>query len=146
MIIHYDTTTGQVMSYGWGSDHGDGFETSHLPGCKVLVVDNQPIDARTQRVDPVALTIVAKDEPYPLPDRIAEVRDMVRAELTISDKFMLPDYPISDPDRSAWAAYRKALRDASKGNGTAAAMLAAIPARPDGSTLTLNINDQRLTE
>lgn len=60
MIIHYDTTTGQVMSYGWGSDHGDGFETSHLPGCKVLVVDNQPIDARTQRVDPVALAIVAR--------------------------------------------------------------------------------------
>lgn len=138
MIIHYDTTTGQIMSYGWGSDHGDGFETSHLQGCKVLIVDNQPIDAGTQRVDPVALAIVAKDEPDPTPDRVGEVRAAVKAELDVSDKFMLPDYPISEADRAAWAAYRKALRDASKGNDTAATMLAAIPARPDGSKLTLS--------
>lgn len=141
MIVHYDETTGQIMSYGWGSDHGDGFETSHLPGCKVLVVDNQSIDARAQRVDPVALAIVAKDEPDPAPDRVGEVRAAVKAELDVSDKFMLPDYPISEADRAAWAAYRKALRDASKGKGTAAAMLAAIPVRPDGSALTLDIND-----
>ncbi|MCK1569000.1 hypothetical protein IVB08_34645 [Bradyrhizobium sp. 173] len=126
------------MAYGWGSDHGEGFETSHLPGCKVLVVDNQPIDARAQRVDPVALAIVPKAEPDPEPDALPLVKDAVRAELAASDKFMMPDYPISEADRAAWGAYRKALRDASKGNDTAVAMLAAIPARPDGSMLTIS--------
>lgn len=137
MNIHYNTTTGQIVSYGWGADHGDGFETSHFDGCKVLIVDNQDIDPTMQRVDPVALTIVAKTAPDPEPDTLPLVKDAVRVELTFSDKFMLPDYPITDTDRAAWTAYRKALRDASKGNGTAAAMLAAIPARPDGSMLTI---------
>ena len=73
MNIHYNITTGQIMSYGNGADHGDGFETSHFEGCKVLIADNQPIDARTQMVDPVTLTIVAKTEPDPEPDRMIDV-------------------------------------------------------------------------
>ncbi|WP_247455343.1 phage tail assembly chaperone [Bradyrhizobium sp. 174] len=103
-----------------------------------MLDEMRAIDARTQRVDPVARAIIDKAEPDPEPDALPLVRDAVRAELAASDKFMMPDYPISEADRAAWARYRKALRDASKGNDTAAAMLAAIPARPDGSTLTLS--------
>ncbi|MHC2666587.1 phage tail assembly chaperone [Bradyrhizobium diazoefficiens] len=132
MNIHYDVTTGQIMSYGYGADHGDGFDLSHFEGCKVLIVDNQPIDARVQRVDPATLKIVAKEFPDPAPDPMPAVRAAVQRELADTDKFVLPDFPISEWGRSEWIAYRKALRDASKGAATAAEMLAAIPERPDG--------------
>lgn len=143
MNIHYNITTGQIVSYGHGGDHGDGFGVSPYPDCAVAVVDDQPIDGRTQRFDQDTWKIIAKEEPDPIPDRINEVHAAVRAELAVSDKFMMPDYPISEADRLAWGTYRKALRDASKGNGTASAMLAAIPARPDGSILTIST---RITE
>ncbi|MCK1684235.1 hypothetical protein IVA87_33835 [Bradyrhizobium sp. 147] len=130
---------GDIVSFGSGSDYGDGFETSLYPGCQVAIVDDQPIDPRRQRFDAVAWKVVAKDAPDASADRVDEVRAAVRAELAASDKYVMPDYPIAEDDRAAWVAYRKALRDASKGNVTAAAMLAAIPARPDGSRLTLNL-------
>ncbi|MET4199056.1 hypothetical protein ABIA95_003056 [Bradyrhizobium sp. LA8.1] len=132
MNIHYNVTTGQIMSYGYGADHGDGFETSHFEGCKVLIVDNQTIDAKTQMVDPVSLAIVDKTEPDPDPFAIWQVKAAVRQELIDTDYLLLPHAPVSETDLPAWVNYRKALRDSSKGNDTAAAMLAAVPARPDG--------------
>ncbi|MDI3559561.1 phage tail assembly chaperone [Bradyrhizobium sp. Arg816] len=133
MNIHYDETTGQIMSYGYGADHGDGFETSHFEGCKVLIVDNQSIDARTQMIDPVTLAIVAKTEPDPEPDGMIDVVVAVRRELADTDRFVLLDFPISDASRAAWIDYRRALRDSSKGRATPADVLAAIPPRPDGA-------------
>lgn len=132
MNIHYNTTTGQIVSYGTGSVHDDGFETSPYPDCKVLIVDNQPIDPRTQRVDPTTFAIVAKAAPDPDPDRRPEVVAAVRRELGDTDYLLLPHAPVDEADRPKWIAYRAALRDASKGNDTAAAMLSVIPARPDG--------------
>ncbi|MET4208544.1 hypothetical protein [Bradyrhizobium sp. LA2.1] len=132
MNIHYNVTTGQIMSYGYGADHGDGFETSHFEGCKVLIVDNQTIDAKTQMVDPVSLAIVDKTEPDPDPFAIWQVKAAVRQELIDTDYLLLPHAPVSETDLPAWVNYRKALRDSSKGNDTAAAMLAAVPARPNG--------------
>lgn len=133
MNIHYNVTTGQIMSYGYGADHGDGFETSHFEGCKVLIVDNQTIDPKTQRVDPASLAIVAKETPDdPGPDAMWRVRAAVRQELVDTDYLLLPHAPIDEADLPVWVAYRQALRDASKGNDTATAMLAAIPMRPDG--------------
>lgn len=132
MNIHYNVTTGQIMSYGYGADHGDGFEASHFEGCKVLIVDNQPIDPRTQRVDPVTLAIVIKETPDPEPDRMIDVVIAVRRELAETDKFVLPDFPISETARATWVGYRKALRDSSKGRATPADVLAVIPLRPDG--------------
>src|SRR4051812_35242177 len=101
MNIHYNTTTGQIVSYGRGADHGDGIETSHFDGCKVVIVDDQDIDPTKQRVDPVALAIVAKTEPDPEPDRVDDVKNAIRIELTASDKFMLPDFPVSAELRAA---------------------------------------------
>lgn len=141
MNIHFNTTTGQIMSYGYGADHGDGFETSHFPGCRVLITGDQPIDARIQRVDPLSLRIVARNLEQ---DRLADaeaararrevgtVRAAVMRQLAATDRYTLADFPIDDAGRAAWLAYRKALRDCSKGNGTAATMLAAIPLQPDG--------------
>lgn len=133
MNVHYNTTTGQIMSYGYGADHGDGFEESHFPGCKVTIIPDQPIDARRQRFDPDAWKVVDKDVPDPPPDRMWEVRAVVIAELAASDKFAVSDFPVSEADRAAWMVYRKALRDASKGRAAWGDVLAAIPNRPDGS-------------
>ncbi|OKO83379.1 hypothetical protein AC629_22830 [Bradyrhizobium sp. NAS80.1] len=132
MNIHYVVKTNEIMSYGYGAaDYEDG-QDSHFPACKVALVDDQPIDARVQRFDPVTRTVVLKDTPDPEPDPIWQVKSAVVRELADTDKYVLPDFQISETDRAAWFAYRKALRDASKGNDTAALMLKAIPARPDG--------------
>lgn len=132
MNIHYNVTTGQIVSYGYGADHGDGFETSPYPDCKVLIVDSQTVDPTTQMVDPVSLAIVDKTEPNPDPFAIWQVKAAVRQELIDTDYFLLPHAPISEADLPAWIAYRTALRDSSKGRTTPAEMLAAIPLRPDG--------------
>ncbi|MGM4955701.1 hypothetical protein ACT4MK_10125 [Bradyrhizobium barranii] len=132
MNIHYNETTCQIMSYGSGADHSDGFEDSHFPGCKVAIIPDQPIDARTQRFDVATWKVVDKEIPDPDPFAIWQIKAAVRQELIDTDYLLLPHAPISDADLPAWIVYRKALRDASKGNDTAATMLAAIPARPDG--------------
>lgn len=137
--VHYSLETGDIAAFG-----NDGFEccsNSFLDGHRVRTFGEvDAVDPKTQRVDLSTLNLVSK-EPEAAPDRIGDVRRVVAAELAASDKFMLPDYPISGADRAAWIGYRQALRDASKGNTTAAAMLAAIPARPDGSQLTINLQD-----
>ncbi|MET4206843.1 phage tail assembly chaperone [Bradyrhizobium sp. LA2.1] len=133
MNIHYNVTTGQIMSYGHGADHGDGFEDSHFPGCKVAIIPDQPIDARTQRFDVATWKVVDKETPDPDPFQMFEVRGAVHRELSDTDKYVLPDFPISETERAAWVVYRKALRDASKGRNSAADVVAAIPKRPDGT-------------
>lgn len=135
MNIHYNVETGHIMSFGFGSEYDDGFGTSIYPGCKVAIIADQLVDPKTQRFDEASFKIVDKEVPDPPPDLMPQVREIVRAELTASDKFMIPDYPISDAGRAAWAAYRQALRDASKGNDTAESVLAAIPDRPDGTSV-----------
>ncbi|MET4176078.1 hypothetical protein ABIB99_007194 [Bradyrhizobium sp. LA6.1] len=142
MNIHYNVTTEQIMSYGYGADHGDGFEDSHFPGCKVAIIPDQPIDARTQRFDVATWKVVDKETPDSDPFQMFEVRGAVHRELSDTDKFVLPDFPISETERAAWVTYRKALRDASKGNITAAAMIAAIPVRPDGADAVARLREQ----
>lgn len=133
MNIHYNVTTEQIMSYGYGADHGDGFEDSHFPGCKVAIIPDQPIDARTQRFDVATWKVVDKETPDSDPFPMFEVRGAVARELAETDKFVLPDFPIVETERAAWIDYRKMLRDSSKGRTTPAEMLAVIPARPDGA-------------
>ncbi|UEM08600.1 phage tail assembly chaperone [Bradyrhizobium barranii subsp. barranii] len=96
--------------------------------------DYDSIDPKTEKIDLVLLEKVPKTEPDPDPFPMFQVRGAVARELANTDKFVLPlpDFPISEKERAAWITYRRALRDASKGNDTAAAMLAAIPSRPDG--------------
>lgn len=132
MNIHYNETTGQIMSYGSGADHGDGFEDSHLPGCKVAIIPDQPIDARTQRFDVATWKVVDKETPDSDPFAIWKIRAAVRQELIDTDYLLLPHAPVSETDLPAWIAYREALRDSSKGRATPADVLAVIPSRPDG--------------
>lgn len=44
-------------------------------------------------------------------DLIAQIRARRASLLTSSDWTQLPDCPLSDADRAAWASYRQALRD-----------------------------------
>ncbi|MGK7056943.1 phage tail assembly chaperone [Bradyrhizobium sp. 1050_B9_N1_2] len=128
MNIHYNVTTGQIMSHG--SAIYECCSDSYLPGCKVLMRDYDSIDPKTEKIDLVLLEKVPKTEPDPFP--MFDVKAAVSRELADTDKFVLPDFPISDAARAAWIGYRQALRDSSKGRATPADVLAAIPARPDG--------------
>jgi len=131
MNIHYNVNTGQIMAYGWG-EYRDGFdETSHFPDCKVVLIDDQVIDPQTQKFDPVTFKLVPKDQPAAPDDSF--LRNIIRKELVESDKFMMPDYPITEEERASWTTYRQELRDASKGKDSYQAFLDAVPLRPDGS-------------
>ncbi|MET4247569.1 phage tail assembly chaperone [Bradyrhizobium sp. LA6.7] len=140
MNIHYNIATGQIMSHG--SAIYECCSDSYLPGCKVLMRDYDSIDPKTEKIDLVLLEKVPKTEPDPDPFPMFEVRGAVNRELADTDKFVLPDFPISETGRAAWIIYRKALRDASKGNITAAAMIAAIPVRPDGADAVARLREQ----
>jgi hypothetical protein len=54
-----------------------------------------------------------QDEPPYIPPAPteAELRQQRNSLLDASDKYMVPDYPISDELRAEWKAYRQALRD-----------------------------------
>lgn len=131
MNIHYNTTTGQIMSYGFGADC-ECCSDSYFPGCKVLMRDYDSIDPKTEKIDIVLLEKVPKAEPDSDPFAIWQVKAAVRQELIDTDYFLLPHAPISEADLPAWIEYRKALRDSSKGRTTPADVLAVIPLRPDG--------------
>ena len=40
-----------------------------------------------------------------------EIRQKRNAHLSESDKYMMPDYPITEEKKDEWKAYRQALRD-----------------------------------
>ena len=128
MNIHYSIQTGDIVSHG-GAVHIDG-EASHFPGCKILMRPDQ--DVTGKKVDLATLTLVDAPPPPAPDDPAARVVQAVRRELADTDKYMIPDFPVSETGRGYWRAYRQALRDSSKGRATSPAMLAAIPARPDG--------------
>lgn len=46
--------------------------------------------------------------PYPQDQRVRRIRDNL---LDRSDRYMIPDFPISEEVREQWRAYRQALRD-----------------------------------
>lgn len=55
--------------------------------------------------------LVAVPRVPPASEQMEEVRAIRNALLAGCDKYMLPDYPISEADRAAWGDYRQALRD-----------------------------------
>ena len=61
-----------------------------------------------------------------------EVKALISGCLAQSDRTQVPDFPISDAAREEWRAWRQAIRDLSKQHPTAAAMIRAFPADPNG--------------
>ena len=53
--------------------------------------------------------------PAPTKEQLAEEKRAIRNKyLTDSDKYMLPDFPVSDEERALWVKYREYLRNITK--------------------------------
>jgi len=50
-------------------------------------------------------------QPLPIETMTAAMRSKRDALLSASDKYALPDYPLTGEERAAWKVYRQALRD-----------------------------------
>lgn len=129
MNIHYDVTTGQIVSFG-SAQHADGEESCH-PGCKIMMIEDRQIDPRTQRINPLTKEIVSKD-PDPEPDKLPKVKGAIVAELAATDQYMVSDRPLSDEAREGWRIYRQELRDL---KGSAEEIVANWPVRPDNASV-----------
>jgi hypothetical protein len=131
IYVHYRSTDGEIDGYD------TPFEPERRPGCAILQSESVP-DRKVQKIDLVTLQIrdktpaerMAADTPTEL-----DVKAAVHQALWLSDVFMLSDYPITQPQQLAWTAYRKTLRDLSKGSPapTPAAMIAAWPLDPNNN-------------
>ena len=56
--------------------------------------------------------------PPPTRDELADsLRSARNARIAATDRYMLPDAPVSDSQRAAWAAYRNALRELTRTEG-----------------------------
>lgn len=131
-VIHFHKVTGQISAWGTGDS-----DDSHLTDHRIVRLDVPHIDPRLHRinVETDQLSEISAGE-IALADRptVDEVQAAIVAQLQATDAFMMPDRPLSDPARAAWAVYRQALRDLSnRAAVTVADMLAAFPQRPDGA-------------
>jgi hypothetical protein len=132
--LHYRTSDGEIV----------GHENTEVPvpqsGCDLLSVEidhGQPL-----HIDPAAMKIAngvlveksAAEKTVALAPTATDVSRVVIVQLQATDAWMMPDRPVSDDDRAQWVAYRKGLRELSKGDPapSPAAMIAAFPERPDG--------------
>jgi len=126
--IYYRPDDGEIM--GWGNGH----DPDPIGGLSFAFVDFFNPDPSTQKFDGDGVVLKTTEERYkaglPTPRDIAV---MVFVELRRTDPFMLPDYPIDDNAFDGWKAYRKALRDLSKGRNNPADMINAWPLPPDGA-------------
>jgi hypothetical protein len=73
---------------------------------------------------------------------IGEVKGIIAGCLAQSDRTQVPDFPISDEARQAWRVWRQELRDLSKRHETAAAMIRAFPADPNGENHVSHLLDR----
>jgi len=130
-FVHFNPATGEIV--GWESTD---VAPPAVAGHEVLEVESiDGVGHKTHKVHVKRRAVAAKTKKELSAARettIFKVKQIVFAELQASDVTQIPDYPISQDLRAKWTSYRQALRDLSKNNGTARAMLDAFPARPDG--------------
>ena len=92
------------------------------------------VDPGTQKINPKTGRLVKLNKTErraPSAFLSVDIQSVVSRELHATDQFMIPDRPMADDKRAAWATYRQALRGLSK-LPTPAKQIAAWPQRPDG--------------
>ena len=126
-VIHYHHQTGRISAWGTGDS-----DVSHFADHEIVRFDEDAmtIDPRRDKIDVASLAVVARTTDEMLDDLRRDITAAIAAELDATDRYMVPDRPLTEQQREAWKAYRQALREL---KGDAAAMVAAWPFRPDGS-------------
>lgn len=129
--VYYDPATGTIDGYDTCAD------AIAREGLDVITVEVTKIpDRKMEKVVGSEIVPMTTQEQLELnkPARW-EVDGAVARELAATDKLVLPDRDdISAEDRAAWVAYRKALRDLSKGSPAPSVveMMQAWPLAPTG--------------
>lgn len=131
ITLLYRVTDGEIVSVAHGVTPRD------MPGCKTIEIAWSSIDPKLHKVDLATLDVVNKtaaEVALAAVPTLADVQNEIIRQLHSTDSFMMPDRPLPDQARADWMAYRRALRDLSKGNPAPSAvdMIAAFPKRPDG--------------
>lgn len=124
-IFGYETSPSVDLPDGWGS--------------LTVEIDGAVPTSLTHRVvDHTLVELSQIERANALAPTASEVRAIISEELASTDQYMVPDRPLLDQQRSAWIAYRQAIRDLSKPQDdlgrafTAVEMVTAWPSRPDG--------------
>ena len=100
-------------------EDGSGFQTYPMASVKPSFEVSEGVAARIVAGDPWRLSATAGAVEFLTPEEIAEqeyqeqaskARAVRDARLAATDVSVLPDYPISQPDREAVISYRQALR------------------------------------
>jgi hypothetical protein len=138
MNIHYRTDTGKIVSWDTASSASNHDNASHLPGCKIVGLDDYvPIDPKAQKIDVTTRRLVeltAEEKALAAMPTAFDVKAAILTELTATDSFA--NVPSDRPRVGAlaldWLPYRQTLRDLSK-LPTPVAMVKAWPVRPDGA-------------
>ena len=127
MVVHFHKDTGRISAWG----NGDSDE-SHFLDHDIVRFDDDAmvIDPRRDKIDVASLALVGRSTDEMLDDLRRDMVTAIAAELDATDRYMVPDRPLTEEAREQWRSYRQALREL---NGNAAAMIAAWPFRPDGS-------------
>lgn len=134
MYIHYRSLDGEIFGWETGTVNPVG-----LNGMSIATVElDRPPDPFKQKIDTASSTIIEKtasEKAQSAQPTIDELKQAIFSELCATDNTMMPDRDdISPQDRNKWVAYRKALRDLSKGDPkpTSVEMVAAWPLDPTG--------------
>lgn len=112
LFIHYRAEDGEI--FGW--------ETSAVPtergGLEIISFpDGSHLEPKLQKIDGAFLTVVDKtdaEKAAALLPTLRNIQEAVFSELCRTDSFVVPDRPMTDAVRAAWATYRQTLRDLSK--------------------------------
>lgn len=110
--VQFDPATGNI--YGWG-------ESMEVPSGPGVLLDAEPPDppehyrvtsGRIEMKTPAEIAAVMEDAAQRAGNEaISRMRRIRNRLLTESDWTQMPDAPLDDETRAAWAVYRQALRD-----------------------------------
>lgn len=144
MHIHYRPDDGEIVGWETGTVQPVGPDGTRTIAVQIVGLP----DPAKEKIDPSTLVIVEKtslEKAQALQPTERELKQAVFAALSATDHMMLPDRDdILPQDRAKWAAYRKSLRDLSKGDPrpNAAAMIVAWPLDPDGKDAIENLRNR----
>jgi hypothetical protein len=138
-VLHYRLSDGEIVRHvscpeQSATENAKQISAEHA----AVAVEDLPtaFSMSTHRVDVASREIVAKTASERAATKTTMAARMlpvtIANELARTDKTQLPDYPVSAAERSAWRAYRQALRDLSKADIAPAQKIERWPAAPDG--------------
>jgi Phage tail assembly chaperone protein len=129
-FIHYRSDDGVIIG------HGNSFVPKAVDGYAIAIFDEPfvtPPDPLIHKiVDHQLVEMSAEEKQRAQAPKKFEIDAAVYQSLCDTDKYILPDFPITEQQKSLWMTYRQALRDLSKGRPTVNEMVQRFPSRPDG--------------